>query len=161
MMKYAAAALAIIVLACSGPVYQGGNSPRVRPLSRKEAARLLAGAKDHLGEPYMYGGDSPRGWDCSGFASCMYSQYLSYRLPRKTESIFTQSVKLPSSQKKPGDLVFFKIDSNKASHVGIYMGGGKFIHASTSSGIIISSLSEDYYRESFIGFRRPLLASGK
>ena len=150
--------MAMVLLACSGPAYQYENHVRVRPLTKKEAARLLAGAKNHLGEPYVYGGDSPRGWDCSGFTCVMYARYLSYQLPRKTESIFSRSVKIPPSKKRPGDLVFFKTDSKTASHVGIYIGGDKFIHASTSYGIVISNLKDDYYRKSFIGFRRPLLA---
>ncbi len=148
----------MIMLACSGPVQQNDHGIRVRPLTKKEAAKLLNGARNHLGEPYVYGGNSPDGWDCSGFASGMYSRYLSYGLPRKTDSIFSQSVRIPTSQRKPGDLVFFRLDSKSASHVGIYIGGDKFIHASTSSGIIISGLNEDYYQQSFIGFRRPLLA---
>jgi len=149
-----------VLASCSGPVQQDSTSVRVRPLSRKEAARLVSGAKHHLGEPYRYGGASPSGWDCSGFASTMFGKYLSYRLPRNTKSLFAHSVKIPNSKRKPGDLVFFRIKSSSASHVGIYIGSNKFIHASTSSGIIISSLKEKYYKKTFIGFRRPLLSPG-
>lgn len=146
------------MLACSGPSRQYENGVRVRPLTQKEASRLLAGAKNHLGEPYVYGGTSQNGWDCSGFTSGMYYRYLSYSLPRKTASIYSRSVKIPQSKRRPGDLVFFKIKSNSPSHVGIYIGGDKFIHASTSKGIVISNLNDDYYRKTFIGFRRPKLA---
>jgi cell wall-associated NlpC family hydrolase len=158
MKRSALILVAFSVLACSGPTYQYGNTIRVRPLNKKEAGRLLTGAKNHLGEPYQFGGTSSEGWDCSGFASEMYLRYLSYSLPRNTESLYSRSVKIPNSRKKPGDLVFFKIEGKNPSHVGIYMGHDHFIHASTSSGIIISSLREDYYRESFAGFRRPLVA---
>lgn len=144
--------------ACSGPIQGNFHPVRVRPLTKKQAARLLVGARDHLGEPYKFGGDSPDGWDCSGFASVMFYDYLSYQIPRDTKALFSRSVKIPNSQKRPGDLVFFKIDSKSASHVGIYTGGDRFIHASVSEGIIISSLKDGYYRNSFIGFRRPLLA---
>lgn len=157
-MRKAIPIIAVLVMAaCSGPVQLDSGLLRVRPLSKKEAARLVSGAKHHLGEPYRYGGTTSSGWDCSGFTSVMYLTYLSYQLPRDTESLFARSVRVPPSQKRPGDLVFFNIESKSASHVGIYIGGWKFIHASTSSGIIISSLKEKYYSDSFIGFRRPLL----
>jgi len=145
----------ISIYACSGPVHR---DVRVRPLTKKEAARLLSGARHHLGEPYKYGGESVEGWDCSGFTRTMFMTYLAYDMPRNTDSMYRQSVKVPESQKRPGDLVFFHIGSKAASHVGIFIGGYRFIHASESSGIIISDLREEYYQKSFMGFRRPLLA---
>ena len=149
---------AFVFLACSGPVYRDDNPIRVRPLSRKEAGKLLAGARNHIGEPYRFGGSSRKGWDCSGFASGMYSRYLSYQIPRNAKSLFRRSVKIPVSSKKPGDLVFFKIKSKSRYHVGIYIEGDKFIHASSSGGVIVSRLSDGFYKNAFIGFRRPLLA---
>ncbi|MEE9555522.1 MAG: C40 family peptidase [candidate division Zixibacteria bacterium] len=157
-MRYGIAILVAAIMACSGPARQYETGIRVRPLTKKEAARLLGGAKNHLGEPYVYGGAARSGWDCSGFTSGMYYKYLSYYIPRKTSSIYAQSVKIPSSKKRAGDLVFFKIKSKTASHVGIYIGEDRFIHASTSNGIVISNLKDDYYRKSFMGYRRPLLA---
>jgi lipoprotein Spr len=149
--------LPIIILmgACSSqpprPKYKSVN----KNISSKDFKRLISGSKKHLGEPYRYGGRNKKGWDCSGFVSGMYYSYLNVRLPRNTRSLYNASFRVKNSKTKPGDLVFFKIRSKHPSHVGIYLGKGRFIHASTSSGVVVSSLKEKYYKKYFIGFRRP------
>ncbi len=150
----------LLSVACSGPARKPGATTKISPLSRKNATKLISGAGKHIGNPYKPGGTSSSGWDCSGFVSAMYSRYLSIYLPRTTGAQYAKSVTVRSSRSRPGDLVFFKIRSSKPSHVGIYIGAGQFIHASTSRGVIVSSLDEKYYRSSFAGFRRPLYASG-
>lgn len=158
MKRITCLAAVVVLIGCSGPVERPTTSLKVRPLTRKQSAALIHGALKHIGEPYRYGGTSSAGWDCSGFASVMYHAYLSYDLPRNTESMFSRSVGVRRPQQKPGDLVFFNPEGGDPSHVGIYMGGDRFIHASTSGGVVVSSLNEEYYRESFVGFRRPLLS---
>jgi lipoprotein Spr len=143
-------------LACSGPVKRPREVAKIPPLPREDAGVLLSSARTHIGEPYRMGGLSSRGWDCSGFVSVMYERYLSISLPRDTKGQYAKSIPIKSSKSRPGDLVFFKIKSSRPSHVGIFMGRDRFIHASTSSGVIISSLHEKYYRRRFAGFRRPL-----
>jgi peptidoglycan endopeptidase LytE len=146
----------LIVVACSGPAKKPREVVKIPPLSRKDAGVLLSSAKAHIGEPYRMGGLSTRGWDCSGFVHVMYGKYLSISLPRDTRGQYAESVPVRNSRVRPGDLVFFNIKSSKPSHVGIFMGRDRFIHASMSSGVIISSLHEKYYRRTFAGFRRPL-----
>lgn len=150
----------ILLFACSGPARKPDGRARIPPLSRKDAGKLLSGAGKHIGEPYKPGGRSSSGWDCSGFVCGMYGRYLSIYLPRTTKALYTKSTTVRGSGSRPGDLVFFKIKSGRPSHVGIYMGDGEFIHASTSSGVIISSLDEEYYQSSFAGFKRPSCTSG-
>ena len=146
----------MVLLACSGPVEKSRRAAKVPPLSRKDAKVLLSSAGKHIGEPYRMGGLSSRGWDCSGFVYVMYQRCLSISLPRDTKGQYAKSVPIQGSRSRPGDLVFFKIRANHPSHVGIFMGRDRFIHASTSSGVIVSSLREKYYRQTFAGFRRPL-----
>lgn len=147
----------LALVACSGPAKKSRRVVKIPPLPREDAGVLLSSARTHIGEPYRMGGLSSRGWDCSGFVSVMYERYLSIDLPRDTKGQYAQSVPVRNSNVRPGDLVFFKIRSSSPSHVGIFMGRDRFIHASTSRGVIISSLREKYYRKSFAGFRRPLI----
>jgi cell wall-associated NlpC family hydrolase len=84
----------------------------------------------------------------------MYRRYLDISLPRDTRSLYSISKSVNPRDTRPGDLVFFRIRTAKPSHVGIYLGRNRFIHASTSSGIIVSGLYEDYYRKHFMGYRR-------
>lgn len=149
--------LLAFAVACSGPVKEPKRAWRVHPLSRGDSQTLLKGALSHLGEPYRFGGASSAGWDCSGYVSAMYNRYLMIKLPRNTRGLYSASVKVKKPDSRPGDLAFFKIESNTLSHVGIYIGDGRFIHASTSRGVIISRLDEEYYRRSFIGFKRPAI----
>jgi len=157
MRKYLLIILPIIILlgACSSQPPRPKYHSTKHKVANDDIKRLVKGSKNHIGEPYRYGGRNRKGWDCSGFVSGMYYSYLSVKLPRNTRSLYDASYRVKSRKTKPGDLVFFKIKKKHPSHVGIYLGKGKFIHASTSSGVVISSLNEKYYKKYFIGFRRP------
>jgi cell wall-associated NlpC family hydrolase len=144
----------LVFSACSGPVRDTKYHLPARPLPGKDAKKLLAGASKHIGEPYQYGGVSSKGWDCSGFVYGMFKRYLGVNLPRETGGLYSASIRIRTKNSRPGDLVFFRIQSGKPSHVGIYAGNNKFIHSSTSSGVTASDLNESYYRQCFIGFRR-------
>ena len=120
---------------------------------------IAATAKQYLGTGYVYGGASPRGFDCSGFTMYVYQQY-GYSLPHSATSqwqsgLGTQVWSIGALQ--PGDLVFFNDPSRNAgkacSHAGIYTGDGQFIHssASRSGGVIVSSLTSGYYNTYFVG----------
>lgn len=109
-----------------------------------------------VGYPYVYGGSSPSGFDCSGFTSYIYKQF-GYSINRTASNQLDNGVAVSMSELQPGDLVMFKKGSSgsRASHVGIYIGGGQFVHASTSSvGVIVSNLSDAYYTTGFVGGRR-------
>ncbi len=147
-------ALIAIAASCSGPVKDNKYNKPARPLPGKEARKLLNGAANHIGEPYSFGGMTSKGWDCSGFVFGMYNRYLGINIPRNTEGLFSASIGIKRKNSRPGDLVFFRIKTKKPSHVGIYIGNSKFIHASSSSGVTVSYLSEKYYAKYFVGFRR-------
>jgi cell wall-associated NlpC family hydrolase len=113
-------------------------------------------AKTLVGSPYVYGGSSPSGFDCSGFTSYVYKQF-GYSINRTASTQLDNGKAVSKSELQPGDLVMFKkgSGSSRASHVGIYIGNNQFVHASTARvGVIISSMSESYYATGFVGARR-------
>jgi len=105
-----------------------------------------------LGSPYKYGGNSINGTDCSGFVSSIYSSFFKIELDRTSLLIYQNARKINKSQVKEGDLVFFKTDGKKVSHVGMTITPDYFIHASSKKGVVINSLSEPYYSKSFVSF---------
>lgn len=120
---------------------------------------IAATAKQYLGTGYVYGGASPRGFDCSGFTMYVYSQH-GYSLPHSATSQWQGGLGTrvySISELQPGDLVFFNDPSRNAgkacSHAGIYTGDGQFIHSSSSrsGGVIVSSLTSGYYNTYFVG----------
>lgn len=114
-------------------------------------------AYQYLGVPYVYGGASPSGFDCSGFTMYVYSQ-LGVSLPHGATPQLNYGSYVGRSDLQSGDLVFFSDGSYPASHVGIYVGNDEFIHASSSSSngycVCISSLNSSYYSRNFVGGRR-------
>jgi hypothetical protein len=105
-----------------------------------------------LGSPYKYGGNSINGTDCSGFVSSIYSSYYKIELDRTSLLIYQNARKINKCQVKEGDLVFFKTDGKKVSHLGMVITPNQFIHASSKKGVVVNSLSEPYYSESFVSF---------
>ena len=116
-----------------------------------DAARF---ALRQVGVPYRYGGASPSGFDCSGLV------HYSYRLagksvPRTTAQLWNATAAVDSHQMRAGDVLFFRI-GGKMSHVGLYIGDSRFVHApSSGKSVSIESLRSDYYREAFIRAGRP------
>lgn len=118
-----------------------------------EFGRVL---QSYLGTPYQGTGDNGRGMDCSEFTGEVFSRYNGTVLPRTSEEQSEVGEEIPKNEVSYGDLVFFRIDGNDISHVGIYIGYGEFIHSSKSSGIVISNLGDDYWKRRFAGARRIL-----
>lgn len=113
-------------------------------------------ALQFVGYPYVYGGSSPSGFDCSGFVRYVCSQ-KGYSVNRTASAQMDNGTSVSYSQLQPGDLVFFNNgnSSKRATHVGIYIGNGQFVHASTSTtGVIISDMNSAYYTTGFVGARR-------
>lgn len=105
-----------------------------------------------LGTPYKYAGGNENGIDCSGFVNILFDRvYGIYLGARNSGAIFTRVDKIERDELKEGDLVFFRITQRRISHVGLYLGENKFVHASTRSGVIISDLNEPYYRRYYAG----------
>lgn len=111
--------------------------------------KLYLHAAEWIGTPYRAGGDSKRGTDCSGLASQLYRKVYHIRLPRSTDRQLKETKKISRRNLREGDLVFFtsRISRKKVAHVGIYLKDGKFIHASTGKGVIVSHLKEKYYTD--------------
>jgi len=101
------------------------------------------------GTPYRYGGTTKTGVDCSGFVGSLYLDVYQKSIPRSTNEIEKVTKHINKSSLKEGDVVFFDIDGKKTSHVGVYLQNGRFVHASSSKGVIISNLSNPYYQKSF------------
>jgi cell wall-associated NlpC family hydrolase len=112
-----------------------------------EAAAIAA---RYLGVPYRWGGESPTGFDCSGLVAYVYAQ-LGISLPHYTVAQYALGVAVARDQLQPGDLVFF----DGLGHVGIYIGGGQFIHAPHTGDVVrVSSLSESWFAATYVGARR-------
>lgn len=110
-----------------------------------------------VGSPYRLGGNSPEtGLDCSGFVGYVFRQVAGVSLPRDSRSISEAAQPLAQSELRPGDLVFFNTLHRAYSHVGIYLGDDRFVHATSSrTGVVmVSNLNDRYWRERFDGARR-------
>ena len=121
---------------------------------------LIDSAFSYIGTPYKWAGTSRSGMDCSGFVSTAFSA-INVPLSRSSTEMSTQGKDIPLSQAEVGDLLFFKTNRkrNRISHVGIVVGVGdevKFIHASVSQGITVSSLSENYWQKAYAKTSRVL-----
>ncbi len=116
---------------------------------------IASEAHNYLGYKYVYGTAGPNTFDCSGFTSYLYKKY-GYTLPRSSYTQATVGTYIDKNDLKAGDLVFFSNSStSNIGHVGIYVGNGEFIHASTSNrGVVKDSLSTDYYIRHYITARR-------
>lgn len=114
--------------------------------------KLYLEAAQWVGTPYRGGGNSKRGTDCSGLTTQIYKKVYHARLPRTTGGQKQESRKVARRALREGDLVFFtsRNSGRKVAHVGIYLKNDKFIHASTSRGVIVSHLDESYYRKHWL-----------
>ncbi|MGL4596112.1 MAG: C40 family peptidase [Bacteroidia bacterium] len=110
---------------------------------------------DWYGTSYLYGGKTKSGIDCSGLVGTLYKQVYQKDFTGPSASMHTRCEKRTINQLQEGDLVFFKIGSNKISHVGVYLKNRRFVHASTKKGVIISSLDETYYKTYFFEGGKP------
>ena len=127
----------------------GGSAPSSTPLpSGSGNAAAASVAMQYLGVPYVWGGASPSGFDCSGLASYAYAQ-IGKSVPHYTGAAWAAFPKVPSDQLEPGDLVFF----NGLGHMGIYIGGGQYVHAPHTGDVVkVSSLGD---RSDYVGAVRP------
>ncbi|MBE2230010.1 MAG: C40 family peptidase [Chitinophagaceae bacterium] len=125
---------------------------------------LLEAVDEWYGVRYRLGGSTKNGVDCSAFTMAVYSAVYGMMLPRVSRDQYQKARKISTTELKEGDLVFFNTRGRGVSHVGIYLGNNKFIHASVSSGVMVSDLFDNYYLRRFIGAGRmddkQLLAGG-
>ncbi|WP_341663418.1 NlpC/P60 family protein [Vibrio sp.] len=123
------------------------------PITSELKHNLLSFYKDWAGVPYQLGGNSRYGIDCSAFVQKTYLDVLNIRLPRTTRLQVKVGKQIDYENALVGDLVFFKT-SPSVKHVGVYIGQKRFVHASTSKGVIISRLDNPYWASKFWHFRR-------
>lgn len=125
----------------------------------KEKTEPLLYALGLLGSPYKLGGSDPdKGVDCSGFVRHVYKRTSDIDLPRSASAISRNGSEVAREHLQPGDLVFFNTRSRPYSHVGIYAGDGKFVHASSSRSkrVMVSDMNDGYWSKRFDGARRVL-----
>ena len=139
----------------------GCSSHRAPPPNARlsDSITVIASLNDQLqnwhGTPYRYGGMSQSGVDCSGFVLLTFRDKFAMQLPRETRQQATVGTEIDRDDLLPGDLVFFKTGSGENGlHVGIYDTDNQFIHASTSRGVMRSSLDNVYWRKNFWQARR-------
>jgi cell wall-associated NlpC family hydrolase len=131
----------------SASALNGGNTSTIRQ-------NIVADAKKLLGIPYVWGGTTTKGFDCSGFVQYVLKQN-GISMPRTTTEQYQIGTYVTKSDLLPGDLVFLQNTYRAGiSHVGIYIGDGKMIHASSSKGVVTSDLSSSYYTQHYYGSRR-------
>ena len=137
-----------------------GQFHQVRQTVVDRTSDLVVTAIGFLGVPYRRGGNTAEtGFDCSGFVRAMYTQTVGHLLPRRAEEQAAATQKIDRSELKPGDLVFFKTMRRAFSHVGIYVGEGKFIHSpKPGAQVRVEDMSGSYWQRRFSGARRVLAA---
>ncbi len=123
----------------------------------KKISKLIKSAHNLIGKRYVYGDIGNRGYDCSGLIYSLYLNHLGIELPRNSSAQSSVGIKVDKSQLVPGDLIFFRTRGPGISHVGIYIGEGNMIHASSSKAKVrIDNIDEKYYAQRYVTARRIL-----
>lgn len=156
--------LLTIVVGCTAhPRYRTGGEEWLPEVDQKDARystneylRLGSILQEYLGKPYKGKSDYEEGVDCSHFVRSVFIKFNRTELPRTVAEQYKAGREVVYKYLTYGDLVFFKTERNKVSHVGIYVGDNSFIHAGTSTGVVITSMREKYWSERFAGARRIL-----
>lgn len=115
---------------------------------------LYNAIEDWMGTRYCYGGNSKNCIDCSAFTGVIYKAAYKVDLPRTSSDQYNLCTKIDRSELKEGDLIFFATKGRSVSHVGIYLHNNKFVHSSTSSGVIITDLDDSYWGKKYLGCGR-------
>ena len=140
-------AVTILIAACS-------TQPPVSHAVTRVGDKAASIALNQVGSPYRYGGSNPDGFDCSGLVQYSYAR-AGVALPRTTMAQWNFAEPVDSDRMRAGDLLFFNI-AGKMSHVGLYLGDGRFVHAPSSGKVVtVESLRSDYYSRAFLRAGRP------
>ena len=148
-MKFKSFILGMIFVVLANCVF----AQDVIPIQAKRNA-IVEECKKYIGTPYLYGGLTKDGIDCSGFVLTTVRDSIGEQLPRTVKSLYSFVKVIPDSKKQKGDLVFFKTVDATISHVGIYIGKDQFIHSVSdgpNTGVIVSSLQENYWKTRYSG----------
>lgn len=147
--------LLALLSGCASPSRDHSRATERTPLERHPVS-VVDTALGQLNSPYRYGGHTPRGFDCSGL---VYYAHLrnGIAIPRTTRDQHRDATPVALNKLSPGDLLFFRESRRKPTHVGLYVGDGRFIHASTSEqSVTLSRLSNPYWRDHLLGAGRYL-----
>ncbi len=136
----------LFAVGCQSPRYLQKNTSLIEP------QRLRAVAEQWVGTPYRYGGNSSHGIDCSALAQKIL-QAFGILVPRTVRQQLRSGIPVSITAMQPGDLLFFAF-RRKPEHVGVYLGNLEFVHASSTLGVVISSLRNPYYRRHLVAVRR-------
>lgn len=143
---------AFVTVQDSNEVTKPGENPSSNPLGQQ----IVEFALQYVGYPYVYGTAGPDTFDCSGFTSYVYAKF-GYTLNRSSKDQIKNGVAVAKESLEPGDLVLFSSNGEYPTHVGLYIGDGNIVHASTEKdGVKISSLNTSYYIQNYFGARRVL-----
>jgi len=125
-------------------------------VAHDKGRQIASQALTYEGTRYKYGGTSKKGMDCSGLVSRIYEDLKMHRVPRVSSALYKSGRHVDAAELRPGDLVFFKNTYKRGiSHVGVYAGNNKFVHAANKKhGVIVTSLADPYYQIHFAGARR-------
>jgi cell wall-associated NlpC family hydrolase len=149
-----------LTAACCGALLTVSAADAAPTIGADPAADIVVQALALLGTPYRYGGASPEaGFDCSGLVSHVFRVVLGWQLPRRSEDMGTVGSAVPRAELRAGDLLFFDTVRRAYSHVAIYLGDGRFVHAPAGGGKVrVESLSDRYWTVRFNGARRLVAA---
>ena len=133
----------------------GKSMPEVSRGANYISRRVIQNSMEYIGVPYVFGGTTPSGFDCSGYVRYVFANAGVY-LPRTADAQYEVGAPVSMSELTAGDLVFFSTYEYGPSHVGIYLGDGNFINASSSRGVAVDSLYSSYWGSCYIGARRVM-----
>jgi len=151
--RFVLALLIATIAGCAGSPETPDQRPVVRA-SDETARKALDYAREMVGKPYKFAGNSPSGFDCSGLVNYSYGK-AGVRMPRDTRSQRQSTVVVSARNLRAGDLLFFDQEGSKASHVGLYIGDGRFVHAPSTGGKVrVDSLKADFWKKHFVDARR-------
>ncbi len=135
-------------------VATGSTTASTPEVDKTLAEKIIDYAYNYLGVPYVYGGESPDGFDCSGFTQYVYN-YFGYAINRTATDQYENGVYIAYDDLALGDLVFFSSNVKPIGHVGIYVGDGYFIHATSPGDVVrVTDLASEYYAARYVGARR-------
>jgi lipoprotein Spr len=132
------------------------SSSRAQSETKIDEAKMGKIIESYLGTRYRQGGTGKKGMDCSGFVIQVYKEYAGFDLPHDSKGLFKLVREVDEQKLRYGDLVFFSDSGILPSHVGIYIGEGRFVHSTKGYGVIVSSLEEDRYHKTYMGARRVM-----
>jgi cell wall-associated NlpC family hydrolase len=148
----------------NSPVSQATRSTHTTPIPQQPRAaakavtpldKVALCALKQCGKGYCWGGNSPlKGFDCSGLTQYSFGQGASVKIPRTAAAQYKVALKIPHEKAERGDLVFFRTRGQKVSHVGIYLGSNKFVHAPRTGKAITTTKLEGYWKRKLVGFGR-------